>query len=725
MVWRTETFKQLDQPLRRVLGEATAKAFLSLGVVTLGDLLRLLPRHLMSGTDLTDIDTLINRHRGSDDYVALMASVNHLAVHGQSPRQRLEVELSDGRHSLTATFFGRDSLIKYWQKLLSVSSRGIFAGKLGWFRNQAQLAHPAFVMITAEGLVGSAQGTKMARAVQASSFIGLYPQTSKLPTWTVAESIDLGLAQVGEIADPLPEAIRQETGLPSLAQALDWVHHPATRDQFNQGVQRLLFDEAFAAQVTMAYRRAHRSDSQAVARPLRDDGWLARFDAALPFQLTDDQRQVGQLIARELAAATPMQRLLQGEVGSGKTVLALRAMLQVIDQGGQACLVAPTEVLAQQHLRSIKTLLGPLAADGLLNTDGVELVLLTGSSTVRQRGASLEAISSGQAQLIIGTHALFSKSLQFHDLGLVVVDEQHRFGVEQRGSLFKAGPTRPHSLVMTATPIPRSVAMTIFGDSEVSELRQLPAGRAAVTTTIIDQVRQPSWVDRCWARVREEVEQGHQVFIVAPRIDAQTGDDWASIEELSKRLEQPLAGLKLAVLHGRLPSGEKTDIMDRFSRGCLDVLLATSMIEVGVDQANATMMVIVGGERFGLSQLHQLRGRIGRGCLPGVCLVMTTAEPMSPARRRLELLATSRDGFELAAADLEQRREGDVLGTSQAGRGSHLRLLRVLEHADLIEQARRLAELQVVADPEMSDPGVADMVQELESRADDDALAVG
>ena len=704
------------------MGTATAKAFLGLNCETLGDLLRLLPRHLMSGTDVTDIHALIEQNRGSEEYVALMANVARVELKGQPPKQRLEVRLTDGRGWITATFFGRNSLISYWQRILSQSSRGIFAGKLSWFNDSPQLAHPAFVMITDHGFVGSAQNTKMAERVSTSSFIGLYPQTAKLPTWTVAECMELGLARIASIDDPMPGWVRDLAQVPQMEQAFRDVHEPVSEEAYEQGKKRLLFDEAFAAQVAMAYRREDASTHTAHPRPRKPDGLLASFDARLPFTLTTEQVQVGDDIEADLDRTRPMQRLLQGEVGSGKTVVALRAMLTVVDNGGQAVLMAPTEVLAQQHAYTVTRLMGDLASGGLLSGgEGTDVVLLTGSMTASAKGEALERIASGQAGIIIGTHALLAHGVTFHDLGLVVIDEQHRFGVEQRNALMDQGETRPHVLVMTATPIPRSVAMTVFGDLDVSTLTQIPAGRAEVTTTVVDVVKRPAWVDRAWARVREETAKGRQAYIVAPRIDPADGHEGASVVELAAMLSKgPLAGLRIAVLHGRLPASEKTEIMARFTAGEIDVLIATSMIEVGVDQPNASMMVISDAERFGISQLHQLRGRIGRGAYPGVCLLLTSAEEGTPARERLETVAATRDGFELAQADLAQRREGDVLGMSQSGRRSSLRLLRVLDHADIIDLARGIAEQVVARDPEMTDPGVADYVADIESRAEAD-----
>jgi ATP-dependent DNA helicase RecG len=413
-----------------------------------------------------------------------------------------------------------------------------------------------------------------------------------------------------------------------------------------------------------------------------------------------------------------MHRLLQGEVGSGKTVVALRAMLAVVDSGGQAALLAPTEVLAQQHLRTITTLLGPLAQGGMLggSEGATQVTLITGSQNAAARKEALALAASGGAGIIIGTHALLGQSVNFADLGLIVVDEQHRFGVEQRDALKAKAGLPPHVLVMTATPIPRTVAMTVFGDLDVSTLRELPVGRQQITTHVVPAMEKPAFVERTWMRIREEVAKGHQAYIVAPRINASTSVDadmdflfgtasaeLTSVEELAPKLHaQQLSGLRVAILHGQLPADVKDETMQAFAHGKIDVLVSTTVIEVGVDVPNATVMVIMDADRFGVSQLHQLRGRIGRGASPGLCILVTSALEESSARARLDAVAASVDGFELSRIDLEQRREGDVLGVSQSGTRSHLRLLRVLRDENLIDQARSDAQALIDSDPNLA-----------------------
>ena len=484
------------------------------------------------------------------------------------------------------------------------------------------------------------------------------------------------------------------------------------------------FEEAFVLQAALARRRAEVARLPATPRPARPDGLLAGFDARLPFTLTAGQNAVAAELGAELARSQPMQRLLQGEVGSGKTVVALRAMLQVVDAGGQAALLAPTEVLAAQHLRSVTGMLGPLAEAGMLGGSAVatRVALLTGSQGAAARRSALLDAASGAAGIVIGTHALLSEGVQFAELGLVVVDEQHRFGVEQRDALRSKADGTPHLLVMTATPIPRTVAMTTFGDLEVSTLREIPAGRSPVTTHVVPSGN-PAWLARVWSRAREAVEKGHRVYVVCPRISADdeptsgspdaattataaaAAPDIAAVVEVADRLRSrpELAGAAVGVLHGRLSAEERDRAMADFASGKVGVLVATTVIEVGVDVPEATLMVVLDADRFGLSQLHQLRGRVGRGADPGLCLLVSGADPASPAGERLAALAATTDGFELARLDLRQRREGDVLGAAQSGRGSSLRLLRVIEDADVIADAREEATTLVGADPDLLD----------------------
>ena len=741
--WRTDTFQRLATRLEKIVGSKTAKQFEPLKIFTVGDLMRHVPRRYFSGTELSDLSLL---QEGEE--AAVMAEVVDSRTfnlpRGSSYRPatkpRLEVTITDHQGTLTCTFFGQPRLINYWHSQLLPGARGIFAGKVTRFNGRLQLAHPDFVVIDEHGVVigGAKHNASLASAARVP-LVGLYPMAGKLRTWTIADCAALALESIAGIEDPLPQWIREAAGVINLETAFRAVHQPTDRSVIDEGRHRMRFDEAFALQLTMAYRRADAASHRAVPRQPRSGGLLAAFDDRLPFSLTEGQIAVSEEIMTELGRAQPMQRLLQGEVGSGKTVVALRAMLAVVDAGGQAALLAPTEVLAAQHYQTITRMLGELASGGTLDAPehATGVVLITGSSpTARRREATLQA-ASGTAGIIIGTHALLSADVQFADLGLVVVDEQHRFGVEQRAALSAKADLRPHVLAMTATPIPRSVAMTVFGDLETSTLREIPAGRADVSTVVVDTVRQPSWVQRVWQRVVEEVGRGRQAYVVCARIssagsparDAENldGDGEAApavaVEDLFAELSSgPLAGVRVEMVHGQLPSEVKDDVMSRFAAGEVDVLVSTTVIEVGVDVANASVMVIEDADRFGISQLHQLRGRIGRGSYPGVCLLLTTASEDSSARERLDAVAATRDGFALAEVDLEQRREGDVLGASQSGNRSSLKLLRVLKDSDLIAQARSLAEQCIARNPELGDPALADIVTDMEMDAAGDWL---
>jgi ATP-dependent DNA helicase RecG len=741
--WRTDTFQRLATRLEKIVGSKTAKQFEPLKIFTVGDLMRHVPRRYFSGTELSDLSLL---REGEE--AAVMAEVVDSRTfnlpRGSSYRPatkpRLEVTITDHQGTLTCTFFGQPRLINYWHSQLLPGARGIFAGKVTRFNGRLQLAHPDFVVIDEHGVVigGAKHNASLASAARVP-LVGLYPMAGKLRTWTIADCAALALESIAGIEDPLPQSVREAAGVINLETAFRAVHQPTNKSVIDEGRHRMRFDEAFALQLTMAYRRADAASHRAVPRQPRPGGLLAAFDDRLPFSLTEGQIAVSEEIMTELGRAQPMQRLLQGEVGSGKTVVALRAMLAVVDAGGQAALLAPTEVLAAQHYQTITRMLGELASGGTLDAPehATGVVLITGSSpAARRREATLQA-ASGTAGIIIGTHALLSADVQFADLGLVVVDEQHRFGVEQRAALSAKASLRPHVLVMTATPIPRSVAMTVFGDLETSTLREIPAGRADVSTVVVDTVRQPSWVQRVWQRVVEEVGRGRQAYVVCARIssagsagrDAENldGDGEAApavaVEDLFAELSSgPLAGVRVEMVHGQLPSEVKDDVMSRFASGEVDVLVSTTVIEVGVDVANASVMVIEDADHFGISQLHQLRGRIGRGSYPGVCLLLTTASEDSSARERLDAVAATRDGFALAEVDLEQRREGDVLGASQSGNRSSLKLLRVLKDSDLIAQARSLAEQCIARDPELGDPALADIVTDMEIDAAGDWL---
>ena len=680
-----------DSKLSGVIGDKTAKAFNTLyGYTTVGDLLYHFPRRYLVRGELTNIAEL-----KEGDEVTILAQVHSVASRRFAARKGnlLEVVVTDGTAKLSLTFFNQ----AWREKDLKVGSHGLFAGKVGEFNHKKQLAHPDYEMIPDGNDVDSAV------AGFANQFIPLYPSSSKLPSWKIAQSIDLALNALDDVPEYIPSYLLEKNKYPTIRQALTQIHHPTDLDSTELARERLTFDEALLLQLLLLKRKEELRALDAVARPHKPGGLLDAFDARLPFQLTAGQRAVAEEISQDLAASHPMHRLLQGEVGSGKTVIALRAALTVIDNGGQVALLAPTEVLAAQHQRTFQKQLGNLAEGGMLGSAEVStsVVLLTGSQNAATRKEALAAIKSGTAGLVVGTHALLSETVDFKELALVIVDEQHRFGVEQRDALRSKAAISPHLLVMTATPIPRTVAMTVFGDLDVSTLRELPLGRQTITTHLVPVEEKPHFLERTWQRVREEVEQGHQVYIVAPRISAEISEDadfeflegesstLTAVEELGPELQSgALAGIRIAPLHGRQSAEIKDETMKAFAAGEIDVLVSTTVIEVGVDVPNATLMIIMDADRFGVSQLHQLRGRVGRGTSPGLCLLVTRTPADSPSRVRLEAVASTNDGFELSRIDLEQRREGDVLGANQSGSRSHLRLLRVLRDESMIEQAR-------------------------------------
>ena len=698
---------QLENKVSAVVGDRTAKVLeTTFGIKSIGDLMRHYPRRYMVRGELSDISAL---HEG--DETTILAQVYSASTRPMRGRKgsMLEVVVTDGTDKLSLTFFNQ----AWREKDLKVGRQGLFAGKVGVFNNKKQLSHPDYELIP--------DGSDVDSAVEgfAGKYLPVYPASAKMPSWKISQCAQLAIGSLEEIQDFLPAVIREKHNYPSLHQALVQLHQPADLDHAELSRERLTFDEAFLLQSLLVMRRIELKKLNSTSRKRISGGLLDAFDATLPFELTAGQITVCREIESDLAQPHPMHRLLQGEVGSGKTIVAVRAMLAVVDSGGQAALLAPTEVLAAQHLRTIQKLLGDLGQGGMLggSEKATQVTLITGSQSAAARKEALAMASSGAAGIVIGTHALLGEKVEFKDLGLIVVDEQHRFGVEQRDALKEKAVLPPHLLVMTATPIPRTVAMTVFGDLDVSTLRELPLGRQPITTHVVPVKEKPSFLERAWQRINEEVAQGHQAYIVAPRISADSdanadidflfgeeSSEITSVEELAPTLHAgALKGLKIAILHGRLSADEKDSTMQAFTKGDIDVLVSTTVIEVGVDVPNATIMVIMDADRFGVSQLHQLRGRVGRGTSPGLCLLVTQCEETTPARERLNAVAGTLDGFELSRIDLEQRREGDVLGASQSGTQSHLRLLRVLRDEALIEQARDDAESLIATDNDLSD----------------------
>jgi ATP-dependent DNA helicase RecG len=719
----------LHTPLVGPIGRKAADALAAqLDIHTVGDLVRHYPRRYVDRGRLTDVAGLeIGAH------ATVVAEVEKAVLRPMRhrPGRLLAVVVRDSRGAtLDCTFFHGHKL----QTVITPGLRALFAGKVGVFKGRLQLTHPQFEPLRPEDDV--------------APYVSVYPATAKLQSWEIARCVRQVLELLDDPTDPLPAEIRRAEKLTDLGRALRRIHLPESEADIHSARTRLVWDEALGVQLALALRRQEAAARPAPASPPRRGGLLDAFDAALPFTLTAGQHAVGARIAADLAGSHPMNRLVQGDVGAGKTVVALRAMLQVVDGGRQAAMLAPTEVLAAQHARSLRALLGPLGQAGELGSAGEEatrVTLLTGALTTAARRRAMLDVASGAAGIVVGTHALIQDRVGFADLGLVVVDEQHRFGVEQRDALRSRGDRTPHLLVMTATPIPRTVAMTVYGDLEVSALRELPGGRSPIATTVVPVGEKPAWLDRVWRRVQEEVAAGHQVYVVCPRVGGEAGpgrgrpaDDeiagpdggdagdtgttgagqrrqpLAVLDVAPDLAAGPLAGLRLGVLHGRLPAEEKDAVMRAFEGGAVDVLVATTVVEVGVDVPNATAMVIMDADRFGLSQLHQLRGRVGRGSAAGVCLLVTDVPAGTTARERLDAVAGTTDGFELARLDLELRREGDVLGAVQSGRRSGLRLLSLLRHEDVIAAARVHAARIAADDPGLArHPGLAALVGEV------------
>ena len=751
----------LGRPVTRFVGKRTAAQLAKQGVETGGDLLRLLPRRYDTWGDLTDMRTLVKGEQATIQAQIVRASSRRTRS-GRAPAL-MEATVTDGVSTMDVVQFGAAGQMRARATQLAPGTTVLMSGKVGLHRGRRQLSNPRLYVL--DELDEAEREALLARPMP------IYPGTEALPSWSVGKAVRTVLDQLepGDVPDPLPEDLRRQAGLIDAYTAYRWVHRPDDAHQWKAARTRLRHEEALVLQVALAQRRAHHEATRtAVAwpEPEATGSLRADLDAALPYDLTAGQVRVGQEITIDLARTVPMQRLLQGDVGSGKTLVALRAMLQVVGGGGQAALLAPTEVLAAQHHSSLEAVLGPLGRLGMLGgaERATRVHLLTGSTPAAQRRRILADLAAGEPAIVVGTHALLSETVRIPFLGLVVVDEQHRFGVAQRDALRERGGVTdpvtgqrhtPHLLVMTATPIPRTVAMTVFGDLVTSVLDELPAGRSPVTTHLVPWSR-TSWIEGIWRRAAKEIAAGGRVYVVCPRIeggddepqqgdaavsdadiDAERASGLLALEEPASRPDRPLAsveewrqrleaepaleGIGVGVLTGRMSSEDKASAMMGFASGATPVLVSTTVIEVGVDVPEASMMVILDADRFGLSQLHQLRGRVGRGDRESVCVAVTGVEVGTTAFHRLKAFASTTDGFALAEADLDLRSEGDVLGASQSGCTSGLDLLRVTRDARLIATARRQAERIVDDDPQLREH--RDLAAAIVERLDEEAQA--
>ncbi|MGM7677919.1 ATP-dependent DNA helicase RecG [Microbacterium sp. A94] len=720
----------LTSSLSDAIGPAAAKKIeRAFAMTTVGDLLGHYPRRYADPAELTPILDL-----PVGETVTIVAEVLSATARGMRnrPGAMTDVIIGDGNGRVSLTFFAKNLKQAEWRAgEMRRGRRGVFSGKVGTYNEVTQFAHPQYELFDDDE---SAQARADDRAHRP---IPIYPATSAVSSGQFRELVEAVLPKLGEVPDPLTDEVRRREQLLDARTALVQLHRPQNLNEVDPAVRTVRMHEALVLQTALLQQRAAVRELSATSRDATPGGLLERFDAALPYTLTPDQQTVGEQIAADLTGSWPMNRLVQGEVGSGKTLVALRAMLQVAETGGQAALIAPTEVLASQHLRSITRMLGPQLAPEVMPT------LLTGQMSAPERRKAALRVASGQSLIVVGTHALLGDKTTFADLGLVVVDEQHRFGVEQREALRAKG-SSPHALVLTATPIPRTVAMTVFGDLDTSVIRTMPAGRAGIETFVAPLAEHPDWFRRVWDRAAEEVAQGRQVFAVCAAIDTTkkssgeedaaalvpteegaTGPRWGVVQLDEALATHPTVGqLRRAVLHGKMPADQKDAVMQAFARGEIDVLIATTVIEVGVDVPNASTMIVLDADRFGVSQLHQLRGRVGRGEVPGLCLLVTEAEAGSLARERVEAVAATLDGFALAEVDLELRGEGDVLGSTQSGVRSSLRLLRVVKDSQLIARARDLAEQILETDPQLaSHTGLREVIAQRVTEDDRAALA--
>ncbi len=679
----------LSTPLKELIGGKSAASLeKSFGITSAGELLNHYPRKYIDRGRLTPFNKV---EVGVP--VTVMATIKSIETRRMQQKRGfiLVVRVSDGIDTMELTFFNQ----KWRERDLQVGRIGLFAGTVSEFRGVRTLTHPKYALFADIGIDVSQEADAITEFT--GEIISVYSSSQDLASWQIQAAIDVVLTSADELIDPLPAELVAKHGFMTKIESLHAIHQPGDHSEIVRATQRIKYEEAFVLLALMCQRKSIAKSALARARSGSDSIMLAQFDGSLPFELTQGQREVGEEIAADLARSIPMTRLLQGDVGSGKTIVSIRAMLEVIATGGQVALLAPTEVLAAQHLESLQRFL-----QGVYSRP-IRVDLLTGGMSVPKRCQILLDAQSGDLDILIGTHALLEENVQFFDLGLIVIDEQHRFGVEQRAAMLTKGrdELRPHLLVMTATPIPRTVALTIFGDLDISTLTESPSLRAEVQTHLVSSSGMPRSEMRVWERMAEEVAAGNKVFVVCAIISPSETDlkrdkalqlePLASVEETYDSLIIQFPKIAFEKLHGGLDSQSKREIMRRFEgleEPQIDVLISTTVIEVGVDIPAATMIIVLNAERFGMSQLHQLRGRIGRGSLPGLCILVHGFTYSAASLDRLNALRDSRDGFALSQRDLEIRGEGDVLGQDQSGALSSLRLLKVINDLEFIETVR-------------------------------------
>jgi ATP-dependent DNA helicase RecG len=707
----------------RHVGEKRAAALASLDIVSVFDLLTVYPRRYIDRTKRVDLSDL-----NVGDEAAVFAQVQK--VSSRRTRQgkiMVEVTVSDDGGNFKVVFFNQ----AWRERQLTLGVQALFFGKVSDYRNQRQMTNPVVDVI-----VGASGEERDASRV--GRVVAIYPASGKagLTSWEMGGFVEESLRRAGPLLDPVPPRVLRELDLVDRTTSFWGIHLPTDVSDVSPARRRLVFDEFLRLQLLLALRRRRLEESSAgVSHPISaedldvepgalatpDSTLVRRFLAGHRFTLTGAQRRVLGEIAADMSSPLPMHRLLQGDVGSGKTVVALTALLASIDGGRQGALMAPTEVLAEQHLASLRRDLESLSIhdESVLGGERpLSIQLLTGRLRAKERQGVLEGLASGSVDIVVGTHALLTDDVTFRSLGAVVIDEQHRFGVEQRAALREKGRDRskeqidPDLLVMTATPIPRTAAMVVFGDLDRSVLDELPSGRVPIATA---WARDADAVAACWARVRAEVAAGRRAYVICPLIE---GSDrvqaTSAVEERDRLVEHELRGLRVGLLHGQMKGAEKEEVMARFRIGSLDVLVATVVIEVGVDVPEASVIVIEDAWRFGLAQLHQLRGRVGRDNTQSYCYLLGEP-PGEDGERRLEALVNSNDGFVLAEIDLDLRGEGTLLGARQRGR-SDLRLASLRRDEELLVAAQSVATAMVSEDLLSAD---SDMVDELRLFVDD------